>query len=106
MMLSQEFLQAPWVILILIGNYLLMLTIFFVQRHVGKKNHRYDERYYIVNNRAKGRTWDIMLVIMLIAWPIVIIFDGISFAFYLLTILYMLHCLIFGIAASFYQSKE
>ncbi|MEN2767731.1 DUF3796 domain-containing protein [Ornithinibacillus xuwenensis] len=105
-MLSEEFLETPWVVLILIGNYLLMLTIFFVQRYVGKKNHRYDERYYQVNNRAKSRTWDIMLVVMLIAWPIVIMFDGISFSFFLLTALYMLHCIIFGISAAFYGSRD
>ncbi|GGA73336.1 DUF3796 domain-containing protein [Ornithinibacillus halotolerans] len=105
-MFSQEFTEAPWVVLLLIGNYIFMLMIFFIQRKVGMKNHRYDERYYHVNNRAKGRTWDIMLVIMLIAWPIVIIFDGISFAFFLLTALYMLHCLIFGIVVAYYQRKE
>jgi|SRR5690606_9205282 uncharacterized membrane protein len=105
-MFSEEFLEAPWVVLILIANYLFMLTIFFVQRRVGKKNHRYDERYYQVNNRAKGRTWDIMLVVMLIAWPIVIIFDGISFTFFFLTILYMLHCTIFGFSIAYYNRKE
>ncbi|WP_047986137.1 DUF3796 domain-containing protein [Ornithinibacillus californiensis] len=105
-MFSQEFLEAPWVVLILIANYLFMLSIFFIQRRIGKKNYRYDERYYQVNNQAKSRTWDIMLVIMLIAWPIVIIFDGISFAFFLLTALYMLHCIIMGFAAAYYQSKE
>src|SRR5690606_32695288 len=105
-MFSQEFLDNPWVVLILIANYLFMLTIFFVQRRVGKKNYRYDERYYHVNNRAKGRTWDIMLVVMLIAWPIVIMFDGISFAFFLLTALYMLHCIIFGICAAYYNEKD
>jgi uncharacterized membrane protein len=105
-MFSQEFLEAPWVVLILIANYIFMLAIFFIQRRIGKKNYRYDERYYQVNNQAKSRTWDIMLVIMLIAWPIVIIFDGISFAFFLLTALYMLHCIIMGCAAAYYQSKE
>lgn len=105
-MLSQEFLENPWVVLILIGNYLFMLTLYFIQRRFGKKHFRYDERYYRVNNQAKGRTWDIMLVIMLIAWPIVIIFDGISFAFFLLTALYMLHCVIFGIFAGYYNKKE
>lgn len=83
-----------------------MLSIFFVQRRIGKKNYRYDERYYRVNNQAKGRTWDIMLVIMLIATPIVIIFDGISFAFFLLQILYVIQCIIFAITAAYYNSKE
>lgn len=105
-MFSQEFLEAPWVVFILIGNYLFMLAIFVMQRRIGKKQNRYDERYYQVNNRAKGRTWDIMLVIMLIAWPIVIIFDGISFAFFLLTVLYMLHCLIMGISTAYYNAKD
>lgn len=104
-MFSQDFIETPWVVLILIGNYLLMLALFFIQRRIRKKSHSYDERYYQVTNQAKGRTWDIMLVVMLIAWPIVIMFDGVSFAFFLLTALYMLHCLIFGIASAYYQSK-
>ncbi|WP_051359301.1 DUF3796 domain-containing protein [Paucisalibacillus globulus] len=105
-MFSESFLESPWVILILIGNYLFLLALFYIQRRVGKKNYRYDERYYNVHNRAKGRTWDIMLVIMLIANPIVIIFDGIKFAFFFLNILYILHVSIWGFAAAYYDSKE
>jgi uncharacterized membrane protein len=105
-MFSETFLETPWVVLILIGNYLFMLALFFVQRRIGKKKFRYDERYYQVNNRAKGRTWDIMLVLMLIANPVVIMFDGISFAFFFLTILYILHVSIFGFAAAYYNGKE
>lgn len=105
-MFSQTFLEAPWVVFILALNYLFMLIIFLIQRRIGKKNHRYDERYYQVNNQAKGRTWDIMLVIMLIATPVVIMFDGIGFAFFLINALYVLHCIIMGIAAAYYSAKE
>ncbi|MFD2042784.1 DUF3796 domain-containing protein [Ornithinibacillus salinisoli] len=104
--MSEAFLQDPWVILILLGNYAFMILLFFIQRRLGKKNFRYDERYYQVNNRAKGRTWDIMLVVMLVAWPIIIMFDGISFSFFLITVLYILHCVIYGICAAYYNSKE
>ncbi|SES69357.1 Protein of unknown function [Oceanobacillus limi] len=104
--MSEDFLQNPSVILILLGNYVFLITLFFIQRRIGKKNHRYDERYYQVNNQAKGKTWDVMLVVMLIAWPIVIMFDGISFSFFLLTILYILHCMIFAIASAYYNSNE
>ncbi|WP_196493853.1 DUF3796 domain-containing protein [Ornithinibacillus caprae] len=105
-MLSEEFLQTPWVILIMLGNYAFLIALFFLQRHLGKKKHRYDERYYQVNNQAKGRTWDIMLVVMLIAWPLVVMFDGISFSFFLLSILYVLHCLIYGVASAYYNGRE
>ncbi|WP_042149201.1 hypothetical protein [Paucisalibacillus sp. EB02] len=105
-MFSETFLETPWVVLILIGNYLFLLGLFFVQRKIGKKNHRYDERYYQVNNKAKGRTWDIMLVILLISNPIVIMFDGISFAFFFLTALYVLHVSIWGFAVAYYNEKE
>ncbi|WP_143155650.1 hypothetical protein [Ornithinibacillus halophilus] len=104
--MSESFQNDPWVILIMLANYALLLTIFFLQRKYGRKNHRYDERYYHVNNRNKARSWDAMLVIMLIAWPIVIIFDGISFSFFLLTIIYVLHNVTLLIVTAYYSNKN
>lgn len=66
-------------------------VVFFIQRHIGKKKHWFDERYWERANRAKARSWDSTLVILFFAWIVVIIYEGIGFSFYLVTGIYMLH---------------
>ncbi|GGB51488.1 DUF2178 domain-containing protein [Virgibacillus dakarensis] len=105
-MFSQSFLDDPYVVLILLGNYVFLIGLFFFQRHIGKKNYRYDERYYKIQSQAKARSWDAMLVIMLIAWPVVIMFDGIGFSFFLLTAIYLLHNITLMITSAYANSKH
>lgn len=91
---------------VLLGLYMFMLALYFVQRRNSKKKHRYDERYYKVTNRMKARSWDAMLIVYMFAWPIVIIFDGISFSFFLLTILYVVHCISVLITGIYYTNEK
>ncbi|ASK60881.1 DUF2178 domain-containing protein [Virgibacillus phasianinus] len=104
--MSETFLENPYALLIVLGDFAFLLILFLFQRHIGKKRHRYDERYYQINNRAKARSWDTMLVILLAAWPIVIIFDGISFSFFLLTAIFVFHNLSLIITAAFVSNQE
>jgi len=90
-MMSKEFLENPYGLLGLIGAIIICIIVFLINRNIGRKKRLFDERYYLKANRAKARSWDAMLVIYLIAWFIVIIFDGISFSFFLLSGLYVLH---------------
>src|SRR5690625_3889545 len=89
--MSKEFLENPYGLLGLIGAIIICIIVFLINRNIGRKKRLFDERYYLKANRAKARSWDAMLVIYLIAWFIVIIFDGISFSFFLLSGLYVLH---------------
>ncbi|MFD1019462.1 DUF2178 domain-containing protein [Thalassobacillus hwangdonensis] len=70
-----------------------LLITYFINRKVGKKNRRFDERYYQITRHAKSIGWDVTLVVLLIAWGLVIIVDGIGFSFFLLTGIYVIHCL-------------
>src|SRR5690625_3783737 len=90
-MMSEEFLENPYGLLGLVGAIVICIIVFLINRNIGRKKRLFDERYYLKANRAKARSWDAMLVIYLIAWFVVIIFDGISFSFFLLTALYVLH---------------
>ncbi len=103
--MSKEFLENPYGLLGLVGAIVICIIVFLINRNIGRKKRLFDERYYLKANRAKARSWDAMLVIYLIAWFVVIIFDGISFSFFLLTALYVLHNLTL-IITNLYFSKE
>lgn len=83
--------ENPSVIWMMAGLYVFLLGLFYFQRRLGKKKYLFDERYRQETNQAKARAWDVSLVIMLLAWPVVIIFDGIGFSFFLLTGIFVLH---------------
>ncbi|WP_404451652.1 DUF3796 domain-containing protein [Virgibacillus necropolis] len=104
--MSESFLENPYVILLLLGNFAFMIALYFFQRNIGKKSHRYDERYNKMTNRSKARSWDAMLVILTVAWPVVIIFDGISFSFWLLTVIYVLHSVTWLITNIYVSNQE
>lgn len=103
--LSEAFLENPWGLLGVIGAGIVLLIVYIVNRQIGKKKHLFDERYQQQTNRWKARSWDAMIVIYLIAWCVVIIFDGISFSFFLLTALYVLHNLT-GIIANIFIRQD
>jgi hypothetical protein len=104
--LSESFLENPWGLIGVIGAGIILLLVYVINRHIGKKKHLFDERYRQQTNRMKARSWDAMIVIYLIAWCIVIIFDGISFSFFLLTALYVCHNLSAIIVNLYYLNKE
>lgn len=104
-MMSESFLENPYGILGLVGAVVICIIVFFINRYIGRKKRLFDERYYLKANRAKARSWDAMLVIYFVAWFVVIIFDGISFSFFLLTGLYLLHNITL-IITNIYLSKE
>lgn len=91
----------------LASGIVIALLVFFINRHIGKKKHLFDERYWQKTYRAKAKSWDAMLVILIIAWAVVIIVEGApSFGFFLMTAIYVLHCLTLTITSAFYRNKE
>jgi hypothetical protein len=91
----------------LIGGAVISLVIFFITRRIGRKKNLYDERYWMKAHRAKAKSWDAMLVILIIAWGVVIMVEGVpSFGFFLIAIIYTLHCLTLAITTAIYAKKE
>ena len=91
----------------LIGGAIISLFVFFITRRVGKKKNLYDERYWKKTHRAKAKSWDAMLVILIVAWAAVIVIEGVpSFGFFLMTAIYTLHCITLMITTLFYTNKE
>lgn len=104
--MNESFLDNPYSILGLVGAIIILAILFLINRYLGKKKRLFDERYYANTNRAKARSWDAMLIIYLIAWFIVIIFDGISFSFFLLSGLYVLHNLSLIVTTAYVNKQE
>lgn len=104
--MSTSFLENPNGLWGLIVGVVISIIVFFINRYIGRKKRLFDERYYLKTNRAKARSWDAMLIIYIIAWIIVIIFDGISFSFFLLTALYVLHNTTLIITSVYYSGKD
>ncbi|MFC7321305.1 DUF2178 domain-containing protein [Halobacillus campisalis] len=77
----------------LIGGGLGVLLTFLITKKLGKKKHIYDERQEFVSAKAKAAGWNTTLVLILIAWGLIILFDGISVSFFIMTGLYVAHCL-------------
>ncbi|WP_158589601.1 MULTISPECIES: DUF3796 domain-containing protein [Clostridia] len=105
-MLSEDYLENPAGIWGLIVAMIVSLIVFFINRYIGRKKRLFDERYQKVTNQAKARSWDTMIVIYYLAWFIVIMFDGISFSFFLLTVLFVCHNISFIITNFYFSTKE
>jgi hypothetical protein len=105
-MFSWDNIENPWILVILLGTFAWIFIGYSFQRKFGKKEYRYDERYHQETNRAKGKAWDFMLVLMLIAMPVVVIVEGATFSYFLLMTLYTLHMLSMGLSAVYYRVKR
>ncbi|MGF2616106.1 DUF2178 domain-containing protein [Rossellomorea vietnamensis] len=82
-----------------------MIIAGVIQRKVGRKMRVFDERQQQISNQAKAFSWNVTLIVLLIAWAVVIIVDGISFAFFLMAAIYILHCLSL-IATTLYYNHQ
>lgn len=103
---SEIFLENAWGLWGLVIGILICVIVFLITRHIGRKKRLFDERYYAETNRAKARSWDAMLIIYFIAWLVVIIFDGISFSFFLISVLYVLHNVTLLIATIYLSTNK
>ncbi|MCD2525262.1 DUF2178 domain-containing protein [Bacillus licheniformis] len=80
--------------------------VYKVNRRIGKKERLFDERQQKISYQAKALSWNITMAAILIAWALVIIFQGISFSFFLITGLYILQCLSMLITTVYLAQKN
>ncbi|WP_082232755.1 DUF2178 domain-containing protein [Halobacillus massiliensis] len=88
-----------------IGVAFIIIT-YFINKRIGKKNRWFDERQQKIRNQAKASSWNITLVVFLIAWAVVIVYEGISFSFFLIAILYVLHCLSLMVTSVYFARRN
>lgn len=103
--LTDEVLSIIYGISGVLGGALIAGIVFLIQRHIGKKKHLFDERYWEKANRSKARSWDATLVVLIIAWIVAIIYEGIGFSFFLITGIYVLHNISLIISGVYYSHK-
>ena len=80
--------------------------VYKVNRRIGKKERLFDERQRKISDQAKAFSWNITMAAILMAWALVIIFQGISFSFFLITGLYILQCLSMLITTVYLAQKN
>lgn len=81
------------------------IIFYFVWRK-GKKERRYDERYKRIRERAKSFAFGITMLVIIIAWAIVMIFEGATLAFFLITGIYVIAMVSYIIGCTIFEKKS
>lgn len=74
--------------------------MFFVFRRIGKKKRLFDERYNQVHSTARSYSWKVTTAAILVAWMIIIIVEGPGLAFFVMTGLWVIHIVSYGVGAA------
>lgn len=81
------------------------LAAYFFARRNMKKKRQLDERYQNIHVNARSSAWLATSAFIVIAWAVIILVEGASFAFFVMTFLYIAHCVAYGVT-SFQQAKQ
>ncbi|MEK4520981.1 DUF3796 domain-containing protein [Psychrobacillus sp. FSL W7-1493] len=73
---------------------------YFISRKIGKKKRLFDERYIQVHTTARSYSWKVTTAAILIAWMIIIIVEGPGLAFFIMTGLWVIHIVSYGVGAA------
>jgi hypothetical protein len=90
----------------LLAGIVSMLVISYIARRIGDKKRLYDERQQHVSTKSRAAAWNITLFLIMIAWGIVILVDGISFTFFLFTGLHVANCIGLIITSIYYANRN
>ncbi|MEJ8776648.1 hypothetical protein [Pseudogracilibacillus sp. ICA-222130] len=71
----------------------------------GKKERRYDERYTKIHDGARSISWYVTSVFILLSWIFVLIYERPSTAFFVLTVLWIVHMTSYGIGVAILNKK-
>ncbi|WP_077622294.1 hypothetical protein [Sediminibacillus massiliensis] len=104
--MSEELLNTLIALSGLVGGGGLAVLIGYFAKKKWKRKHLLDERQEYVSTMAKAAGWNTTLVLIMIAWGLVIIFDGISTTFFIMTGLYVAHCLTLIITSAYYANQN
>lgn len=78
---------------------LIMAIVFLARRSVGKKRRWFDERYMKIHEKARSLSWTVTTITILIVWLIIIFMEGPGLAFFLMTAIWVIHMLSYGIGS-------
>ncbi|AZB42391.1 DUF2178 domain-containing protein [Bacillus sp. FJAT-42376] len=89
----------------LIAGVIFAGTAIVFGKRFSKKKRGLDERYHYLMSNAKAISWNITFAVILIAWALVILFEGISLSFFILSGVYVLHCLSLIVSAAYFSRQ-
>ncbi|RNF38934.1 hypothetical protein [Planococcus salinus] len=81
------------------------LVAYLIARRNMKKKRQLDERFENIHVHARSSAWVATSALIVIAWAVIILVEGASFAFFVMSFLYIAHCVAYGVT-SLQQAKQ
>jgi hypothetical protein len=82
------------------------IVLQIVSRRKRKKEHWFDERYQHITSHAKAVAWNSTSIAIVVAWALIIVFEGISLPFFLMTGVYVLHNMSYLCSSVYYSNRN
>lgn len=80
--------------------------VFYTSWRRGKKERRFDERYTIIQQEARSISWMTTSFAILIIWVIVQIIEKPGLAFWILTILWVVHMTSYAVGTAIASKRN
>ncbi|WP_160044530.1 DUF2178 domain-containing protein [Paenibacillus sp. USDA918EY] len=82
------------------------LILQLIYRRHGMKKRLFDERQQLITNQAKAAGWNVTTFLLIVAWALIIVFDGISIPFFLMTGVFVLHNVFYLFSSMYHTSRN
>ncbi|MFZ7942478.1 DUF2178 domain-containing protein [Neobacillus sp. 19] len=82
------------------------IIVHIVVNRVGAKKHMFDERQKFISTNARAMSWNVTTIVILAAWAVVIIIEGISLSFFIMTGIYVLHCSSLFLTSAYFANRN
>jgi len=90
----------------LIVGAVIALIICIILKRNAKRKRLCDERQNFVRLQGKAASWNVTSIVLLMALAFILIYEGFSFAFYLIGGIYLLHCFSLIFTTVYYNKKN
>ncbi|MFC4411551.1 DUF3796 domain-containing protein [Chungangia koreensis] len=89
----------------LVTGVLVASLVMYINYRIGKKQRRYDERYEQIHNWGKAIAWSVTVLALVIGWGVIIVVEGASLAFFILSGIYVISMVAYAIGAAYASTK-
>jgi hypothetical protein len=88
-----------------LGIVITLIIWYFIWKK-GKKERKYDERYYRIHDQARSMSWSVTTISIIIVWFVVFMVEGLGLAFYLMTGIWVMHMVSYLLGAAIASRKN
>lgn len=89
---------------LLLGS-LIATVVLYINYRIGKKQRRFDERYEQIHNKGRSIAWVATVFAILVGWGVVIVMEGASLAFFIITFIYIVSMISYIIGAAYASNR-